>query len=134
MISFLGLKIGLVEDDKAQKRLNISQNSLEDVKRLESKMTKMHPDVRSLLHHLMTAQKTRLVDFSNDSLHLLNQLDSTTALRELRVLFTSYDFKNLGVQGQDKPLVRACVCACVSVVATTNAVFRSGKYAHCIFT
>jgi len=32
------------QDDKVQKRLNISQNKLDNVKRLEAKMTKMHPD------------------------------------------------------------------------------------------
>ena len=122
------------QDDKVQKRLNISQNKLDNVKRLEAKMTKMHPDVRSLLHHLMTPHKSRLVDFSNDSLHLLNRLDSTRALRELPVFFGRYDFTNLRVRDEDKMLVRACACAYVSVVAITNAVFRSGKYAHCIFT
>jgi hypothetical protein len=48
----------------------------------------------------MTAHKSRLVDFSNDSLHFLNRLDSTRALRELPVFFGRYDFTNLRVRDE----------------------------------
>ena len=104
------------EHEKSRTRLNISESTLQDVKRLDTKVSRMDVEVHIRLYDSMITHSTRLVDFNNESLHLLNRFHPNTELdvTVFRDFFTRYDFKGLRFEHEDKPswCTHVCVHKC----------------------